>query len=196
MIIQPPYVGSPTRPDDVTRNSIQINVIAVIDVAAALANASLETALMFVDNSVTRTGEPSPGRGTLALESQCNEGMVVNWIVYPVAPYGDPVPVSISKIEFKDPVLFKLQEYGAVDIAVSPDYIPGVTPSYSYWAGLVRPGVKPGLYYYRIEFSLGQMTLGISTPALDIWDIPPARTPPLRSGAEADGAAAAQLIIG
>lgn len=196
MMIQPPYVASPSRPDDVARNSIQINVIAVVDVAAALASASLEKALMFVDNSVTRTGEPSPGRGTLALESQCNEGMVINWIVYPVAPYGDPAPVSIKKIEFKDPVLFKLQEYGAVDIAVSPDYIPGVTPSYSYWAGLVRPGVKPGLHRYRIEFSLGQMTLGISTPALDIWDIPPARTPPARLTADAEGAAPAQRIVG
>lgn len=177
-MITPPYIQSPTRPSDVTRNSIQVNVIAVVDVAAALATGSLDKALFFVDNSVTRDGEPSPGRGTLALETQCNEGMVINWIVYSVAPYGVPVPVSIHKIEFKDPVLFKLQEYGGVEVAVSPDYIPGVTPTYSYWAGLVRPGVEPKLYHYRIEFSLGQTVLGISTPALNVWNIPQAPKSP------------------
>lgn len=166
------FIQSPTHPSDITRNSIQVNVISVIDVARAAATGSLHGALMFVDNSVDQAGQPSPGRGTLSLATQCNQGMVINWILETVGPYGTPVPVSIRNIQFDEPVCFKLQTYGAVDVAHSPDYLPGVTPSYSYWAGLLRPDLKPKRYRYRIEYQIGTMVLGVSTPSLDVWDVP------------------------
>jgi hypothetical protein len=166
------FIPSPTYPSDITRNSIQVNVISVIDVARAAATGSLDGALMFVDNSVDQAGKPSPGRGTLSLATQCNQGMVINWIVETVGPYGSPVPVSISNIQFDEPICLKLQTYGAVDVAHSPDYVPDVTPSYSYWAGLLRPDLKPKRYRYRIDYQIGTMVLGVSTPSLDVWDIP------------------------
>jgi hypothetical protein len=53
-----PYIVSPTRPGDTPRNSIQLNVIVVVDVARALANGNLDGALMLVDNSVDQAGHP------------------------------------------------------------------------------------------------------------------------------------------
>jgi hypothetical protein len=167
-----PYIVSPTRPGDTPRNSIQLNVIVVVDVARALANGNLDGALMLVDNSVDQAGRPSAGRGTPALVTQCNAGMVINWIVYPVGPFGVPAPVAIESICFDEEVCFKLASYGAVDIARSPDYVPGVTPGYDYWAGLVLPGLAPKRYRYRIELTLGDARMGASTPSLNVWDVP------------------------
>jgi hypothetical protein len=130
-----PYIVSPTRPGDTPRNSIQLNVIVVVDVARALANGNLDGALMLVDNSVDQAGRPSAGRGTPALVTQCNAGMVINWIVYPVGPFGVPAPVAIESICFDEQVCFKLASYGAVDIARSPDYVPGSRP-----AMIIGPG--------------------------------------------------------
>ncbi|MBC7953684.1 MAG: hypothetical protein H7Z12_17940 [Rhodospirillaceae bacterium] len=183
------FIQSPTHPSDITRNSIQVNVISVIDVARAAATGSLDGALMFVDNSVDQAGQPSPGRGTLSLVTQCNQGMVINWILETVGPYGTPVPASIRNIQFDEQVCFKLQTYGAVDVEHSPDYLPGVTPSYSYWAGLLRPDLKPKRYRYRIEYQIGTMVLGVSTPSLDVWDVPVQLAPSSTSTARERAAA-------
>jgi hypothetical protein len=172
------FIPTDNRPAETTRNSVQLNVVCVVDVARALATRSLDNALMLIDNSVGRTGQPSPGRGTPSLVSQCNEGMVINWIIYSVAPYGQPEPVSISAIRFDEMVCAKLQQYGAIDYEHSPDAIPGVTPSYRYWAGLVRPGLKPGRYPYQIDFTIGDpakgdaLVLTTSAPSVEIWDVP------------------------
>jgi|AGTN01.1.fsa_nt_gi hypothetical protein len=184
------FISSETRPRETTRNSIQVNVISVIDVARAVTTGTLDGALMFVDNSVDRAGHPSPGRGTLSLATQCNQGMVINWIVNTVGPYGVPAPVSIRNIQFDEPVCLKLQAYGAVDVAHSPDYLPGVTPSYNYWAGLLRPDIEPKRYRYRIDYQIGTMVLGVSTPALDVWDIPLESSAP----SAARGQAAVRLV--
>jgi hypothetical protein len=73
-----PYIVSPTRPGDTPRNSIQLNVIVVVDVARALANGNLDGALMLVDNSVDQAGRPSAGRGRPAPRArhpvQCRHG--------------------------------------------------------------------------------------------------------------------------
>ncbi|MBK5924889.1 hypothetical protein CCR90_14170 [Rhodovulum sulfidophilum] len=161
-----------SRPRQIVRNSLQVNVIAIVDVARAVYTETLDDAVIFVDNSVTPEGKPSPGRGTTALKTQCLEGMVINWIVYPVGPYGVPVPVSIADITFDEPICVKLQSYGSIVTAHSPDVIPGVTPSYDYWAGMVRPEVEPNTYGYRIEFQIGTQRMGISTPAVEISTIP------------------------
>jgi hypothetical protein len=168
------FTVSPTRPSATQRPSIQVNVIVVVDVARALATGSLDGAVTLVDNSVDHHGAASPGRGTPALITQCNAGMVINWIVYPVGPFGIPAPVAIEAICFDEPVCFKLASYGAVDIARSPDYVPGITPSYDYWAGLVLPGLASRRYRYRIELKLGDALMGISSPSLNVWDVPAA----------------------
>jgi hypothetical protein len=170
----PSCIASPTQPREVVRNSIQVNILVVVDVARAIAGGGLEDAVMLVDNSVDRGGRPSRGRGTSGLATQAQTGMVLNWIVYPVGPFGDPVPATIDAITFAQPVCFQLQSYGAIDIARSPNYIAGLTPAYDYWAGLVLPGLAERSYPYDITLRLGEQCMTLAGPKLDVWDIPAA----------------------
>lgn len=170
----PSFIASPTRPREVARNSIQANILIVVDVARAIAADSLDDAVVLVDNSVDRSGRPSPGRGTSGLATQAQAGMVLNWIVSSVGPFGDPVPATIHAITFAQPVCFKLQSYGAIDIGRSPDFIAGLTPAYDYWAGLVLPGLAERSYPYDITLQLGEQRMTLAGPTLDVWEIPAA----------------------
>lgn len=169
----PSLIASPSQPRALVRNSIQLNIVIIVDVARAIAAGTLDDAVMLVDNSVDRDEKPSPGRGTTGLATQAQPGMVLNWIIYPVGPFGDPVPAAIDAISFAQPVCFKLQSYGAVDIPRSPDYVPGVTPVYDYWAGMVLPGLAAGSYPYNVTLRLGEERMTLTGATLDIWYIPP-----------------------
>jgi len=166
------FIQPRTRPREITRNTVQVNVCVVVDVAQVLATGSLDGALMMVDNSVTIAGDPSPGRGTANLATQCTYGTVVNWILHTVAPYGTPLPIEFVDIRFEEQVCLKLERYGEIAWDKSPDAIPGITPSYNYWAGLVMPDLPPGLYPYTIELKIGDLRVPVSTSSLDVWTIP------------------------
>lgn len=173
------FIQPESRPREITRNTVQVNVIVVVDVAHALATASLDGAVMLVDNSVTIAGDPSPGRGTPALATQCTYGTVVNWILATVAPYGTPLPVEFVDIRFDEQVCLKLERYGEVAWKASPDALPGITPEYNYWAGLVMPDLPPKRYRYTIALKIGALHVAMSTPSLEIWTVP-APVPPQR----------------
>jgi hypothetical protein len=192
--IGPQFILASHRPREVTRNTVQVNVVVVVDVAQAIATGSLDGALMLVDNSVTITGAPSPGRGTAELATQCTYGTVVNWILQTVAPYGSPLPVEFVDIRFEEQVCLKLDRYGDIAWDKSPDAIPGVTPSYNYWAGLVIPDLPPKLYPYTIELKIGDLSVAVSTPSLEVWTIP-APVPP-KGLLQADGSGLSQGEIG
>lgn len=170
-------IAAPTTPRNVPRNTVQVNVAVVVDVAQVLATGGLEGALMLIDNSVTSRGEPSPGRGTPELATQCTYGTVVNWILHAVAPYGVPAPVTFADIRFEEEVCFKLERYGEIAWDRSPDAIPNVTPTYDYWAGLVIPDLEPKRYPYTIALQIGYRRFAISTPSLEVWTIPAPRRP-------------------
>lgn len=177
------FIQPGTRPREITRNTVQVNVVVVVDVAQVLATGSLGGALMMVDNSVTIAGDPSPGRGTAKLETQCTYGTVVNWILQTVAPYGTPLPIEFVDIRFEEQVCLKLERYGDIAWDKSPDAIPGVTPVYNYWAGLVIPDLPPKLYPYTIELKIGDLYVAVSTPSLEVWTIPAPSAP---KGLQAD----------
>ena len=168
----PHFIRPGSSPREITRNTVQVNVCVVVDVAQVLATGSLDGALMLVDNSVTIAGDPSPGRGTAELATQCTYGTVVNWILYTVAPYGVPLPIEFVDIRFDEQVCLKLERYGEIAWDKSPDAIPGVTPEYAYWAGLVIPDLPPGRYPYTIELKIGDLRVAVSTPSLEVWTIP------------------------
>ena len=184
------FIQPRTRPREITRNTVQVNVCVVVDVAQVLATGSLDGALMMVDNSVTIAGDPSPGRGTANLATQCTYGTVVNWILQTVAPYGTPLPIEFVDIRFEEQVCLKLERYGDIAWDKSPDAIPGITPSYNYWAGLVMPDLPPKLYPYTIELKIGDLHVSVSTPSLDVWTVPAPSAP---KGLQAD---ASGIIMG
>jgi hypothetical protein len=146
-------------------NSVQLNIVAVLDVGSALIKQSLEGGLFMMDNSVGADGSQSIGRGTAQLSTTCTQGQVINWIIYPIGA----TAARISNIHFIDrEVCGHLQVYGAPTVAVSPPYLPGLTPIYDYWAGLVLPDLPPGRYHYQLQVQIGDTFLSVETPSLNV----------------------------
>ncbi len=144
-------------------NSVQLNIVTVIDLVKAVETKSLKDTLYMMDNSVGGTGE-----GTAHLQTVCKQGQVLNWIIYPMdrdrRPDGTwpPMP-KINNIVFLDneehdeddtaeiKICTEFKIYGMPDLMRST-----YTPSYCYWAGTVLGGLQPGVYYYRFILELEQ----------------------------------------
>lgn len=144
-------------------NSVQLNVVTVIDLHRAVQSKSLKDCLYMVDNSVG-----GDGQGTAHLQTHCKQGQVINWIIYPMEmekrPDGNwpPMP-KINNIVFLDTergdedcyaerkIMIELKYYGGVDLIRSP-----YTPVYYYWAGIVLSDLPPGVYPYRFILELEQ----------------------------------------
>lgn len=143
-------------------NSVQLNVLIVIDMHKAAATGTLKHALYMMDNSLGGTGQ-----GTPRLRTVCKQGQVINWIIKPMdmerredGSY-PPMP-RINNIVFLDDegdedelaeikVCSDLKVYGSPDLMRSP-----LTPVYSYWAGTVMSNLPPGVYNYRFILELEQ----------------------------------------
>lgn len=161
------HIGVDSQPTPM--NAVQINIVLLIDGDRALASGSLDGCLFMSDNAVNAADEPSDGRGTARLSTNCNQGMVINWVVYSLG--ASTVP-QIANIGFPErQVMEKLQIYGAPFIPLSPNYIPGVTPWYSYWAGIVLPDIAAGVYNYRLDIVIGGRCFSIDTPSLNVAEI-------------------------
>ncbi|MDB5655655.1 MAG: hypothetical protein JWQ94_3268 [Tardiphaga sp.] len=147
-------------------NSVQLNIVTVLDVDSALVKQSLDGGLFMMDNSVDSDGSRNAGQGTVELCTVCTQGQVINWIIYPMA---STAAARISQIQFIDhEVCGHLQIYGAPAVAVSPPYLPGLTPVYDYWAGLVLPDLRPGRYHYQLQVQIGDTFLSVATPSLNV----------------------------
>ena len=144
-------------------NSVQLNVVTLVNMERASANQSLAGNMFMVDNSVGGTGQ-----GTGQLETVCKQGQVINWIIRPIEmekrPDGTwpPMP-KINNLVFLDTergdeeevaerrIFTELKIYGMPDRMRSP-----YTPVYYYWAGAVLSSAPPGVYRYRLVLELEQ----------------------------------------
>jgi hypothetical protein len=144
-------------------NSIQLNIVTLVNMERAWATGSLENAMYMMDNSVGGVGQ-----GTDHLETVCTQGQVLNWIIRPIEmdkrPDGTwpPMP-KIGNIVFLDTaegdeqnvaqrrVCTELKIYGMPDLMRAPQ-----TRIYYYWAGAILTTAPPGLYGYRLVIELEQ----------------------------------------
>jgi hypothetical protein len=146
-------------------NSVQLNIVTLVDMRKASNTGTLSGALYMMDNSLGRAG-----RGTAHLQTCCKQGQVLNWIVRPIdmnrrADGTWPPMPRISNIVFLDgergdeetvagsKVCTELKIYGMPDRIRSP-----FTQVYYYWAGTVLSTVPPGVYRYRLVLELAQET--------------------------------------
>lgn len=60
-------------------NSVQLNIVTLINMERATATGSLSDAMYMMDNSIG-----GKGQGTSSLETVCKQGQVINWIVRPI----------------------------------------------------------------------------------------------------------------
>ena len=144
-------------------NSVQLNIVSLVNMERAAATGSLATALLMMDNSVGGSG-----RGTGQLQTVCKQGQVVNWITRPIEmdkrPDGTwpPMPkinnivvLDTERGDEEDPaerrIFTELKVYGGPDLMRSP-----YTPAYYYWAGAILPSTPPGVYKYRLILELEQ----------------------------------------
>jgi hypothetical protein len=139
-------------------NSTQLNVVTTLDVANTVASKSIDGRAFLMDNS-----PHSKGKGTPQLQTICKQGQVLNWLIYCLdmdqrADKTWPPMARIVNIVFLDEggeevlgtqVCSDLKIYGGPDEIRSP-----YTPSYYYWAGMVRPDLVPGIYKYRLVYEL------------------------------------------
>ncbi|MCP2727311.1 hypothetical protein [Limnofasciculus baicalensis] len=145
-------------------NSVQLNIVTVIDLHKAVKDRTTKDAIYMMDNSVGGTGQ-----GTGHLQTVCKPGQVLNWIIYPMdmekRPDGTwpPMP-KINNIVFLDSqqegdteefsetkVCTELKVYGGPDMMRSP-----YCPVYYYWAGAVLSTLPTGVYNYRFVLELEQ----------------------------------------
>lgn len=142
-------------------NSVQLNIVTLINMEKATEQNSLDDALFMMDNSVGGTGQ-----GTQSLETVCRQGQVINWIIRPLDMEKrldgtwPPMP-KINNIVFLDTeagdeedvaerkIFTELKIYGMPDMMRSP-----LTPVYYYWAGTVLSTAKPGVHRYRFVLEL------------------------------------------
>ncbi|MGR9051200.1 MAG: hypothetical protein ACU84J_00985 [Gammaproteobacteria bacterium] len=142
-------------------NSVQLNVVSVIDLHKAVETGTTQDTIYMMDNSVGGLGQ-----GTGHLQTICKPGQVINWIIYPMEmekrPDGTwpPMP-KINNLVFLDDdegdsqefaegkVMIELKIYGGPDMMRSP-----YCPVYYYWAGAVLSEIPPGVYHYRFVLEL------------------------------------------
>ncbi|MDR1369499.1 MAG: hypothetical protein LBJ72_05140 [Dysgonamonadaceae bacterium] len=162
-------------------NSVQLNIVAFVDVQKAIALKTLEGCIYMMDNSPMSTGQ-----GTSRLQTTCKQGQTLNWIIYAMdsekKPDGSwPPSVRINNIVFTDKesqdvstslICENLRIYGAPD-KIRSNY----TPVYYYWAGTVPLDLSPGKYRYRLILELeNEKTdkceyLNLETPVLNVISI-------------------------
>ena len=144
-------------------NSVQLNIVTLVNMERASASGSLKNAMYMMDNSVGRVGQ-----GTDHLETVCKQGQVLNWIIRPIEmdkrPDGTwpPMP-KISNLVLLDTeednednvaerrIFTELKIYGMPDLMRAPQ-----TPVYYYWAGAILSTAPPGVYRYRLVIELEQ----------------------------------------
>ncbi|MEU4996230.1 hypothetical protein [Streptomyces sp. NPDC021622] len=144
-------------------NSVQLNIVTLINMERATETGSLSDSMYMMDNSIG-----GKGQGTSSLETVCKQGQVINWIVRPIdmekRPDGTwpPMP-KINNIVFLDTELGDEEDvserriFNELKIYGGPDRTRDkFTSVYYYWAGAVSPTARPGLYRYRLVMELEQ----------------------------------------
>lgn len=145
----------------------QINISIMVDVVGALRAGTLAGYVNLRDNSRLPC---TAGQGTSWLSTACPGGTVLNWFVYPVDVQA---PVSLQAVTFLAPgePCAKLRIYG---YPVSQPEGVETAIAYPYWAGIVRPDLLPGIYYYQLDLQLA--TRSMTLPQLPSIQVQPGVT--------------------
>ena len=132
----------------------QINISIMVDVVGALRAGTLAGYVNMRDNSRLPC---TTGQGTAFLSTACPGGTVLNWFVYPVDVQA---PVSLQAVTFLDPAepCAKLRVYG---YPVKQPRGIETAMAYPYWAGIVRPDLYPGIYYYQLVLQLATRSMAL-----------------------------------
>ncbi len=151
-------------------NSVQLNVLTFIDVAAAAASYNLGAHSYMRDNAVG-----SENQGTTRLVTICKQGQVINWLIYALNTEYEGVDregnkiwppwPKINNIVFLNEdgsevaphlVSTQFKVWGGPDKMRSPIALPPppLTSVWYYWAGMVIPDLDPGIYRYRFVIEL------------------------------------------
>lgn len=153
-----PTTDTPVKKTYKAFNSVQLNIVTIVDVAKILRNDSAEGCVYMMDNNVN-----SQGQGTSNLQTVCKGGQTLNWIIYAMdsnqLPDGSwPASVRINNLVFVENdrtetetlrVCDELKIYGGPD-RINSRY----TPVYYYWAGTVSPSIEGGIYNYRFVLQI------------------------------------------
>jgi hypothetical protein len=130
----------------------QINISIIVDVVGALRAGTLTGFANLRDNSRLPC---TSGQGTPFLSTACPGGTVLNWFVYPVDVQAPAALQAVTFLSPREPCA-KLRVYGYP--LAQPEGVE--TPvAYPYWAGIIRPDLRPGLYYYQLELLLAQRSM-------------------------------------
>lgn len=136
-----------------TISSVQLNIVTSIDVAGATYTGRLDGKVGLMDNSAKSTG-----KGTTALKTVCKQGQILNWLIYArdmqQRPDNSwPPSARIVNIVFlnSDGTVRETQTCNPLRVFGGPEKIRSPsTPVYYYWAGEIKPDIKPGIYHYRL----------------------------------------------
>jgi hypothetical protein len=159
-------------------NSVQLNIVLLVDVVNTLATNSLEGNIFMLDNSPDSTN-----KGTANLQTVCQQGQVLNWLVYSMDSeqrYDGSWPPSarILNIVALDEsgegvspfrAFTQFRAHGAPEKLRSP-----LTPVYYYVAGTVEPELPSGTYKYRVILEIdtndraATRYMQFSTPSLHV----------------------------
>lgn len=157
---------------------VQLNIVTFVDVRSANATSSVYGNVHMADNNIL-----SRRRGTPHLQTVCNPGQTLNWIIYPIdaqrRPNGTwPPSVRINNLVFLNrgrtgvsgiKICTGFKIFGGPDAMRSPQ-----TPVYYYWAGTLVNGLAPGVYPYRFVLELDtedprrRNYLNFDTPSLQV----------------------------
>jgi hypothetical protein len=143
----------------------RINVLAVVDVVAALSRRSLrDQSLCLMDDSTLSTGQ-----GTPDLCTACRPGQLIKWSAFAVDVQ---TPVEIRAITFL-PTPQHLRLPGsppALEPGTAQEPDGDARAGLQVWEGIVPPWLIPGTaYHYRLELQMDDgpdSTLHLDTPAL------------------------------
>ncbi|MCJ8270087.1 MAG: hypothetical protein MJK04_11885 [Psychrosphaera sp.] len=134
----------------------QLNIITMINSVAILSDSTFNNYLYMVDNS---RGQRTCGQGTDSLCTQVVGGQVLNWHL-------NPINIQMA-VEFGD---FRWYKDGILitnpdDEPVEKSKLYG-SPTTTYWAAIVKSGIK-GQYEYQFQVNLlGKMLWMTSFPRI------------------------------
>ena len=162
-------------------NSVQLNLVTFVDVAAANAYQTLEGNVFMMDNCINSTNQ-----GTDHLQTVCKQGQILNWIIFsmdagqrpdgafpPMARINNIVLLNENGTDVASDQIFR-----ELKILGGPDKIRSkYTSVYCYWAGALLTDIPVGVYKYRFvlevptEDPTKKNYFNLNTPSLKVIEI-------------------------
>lgn len=158
-------------------NSVQLNIVTFVDVRRANATDAVYGNVFMTDNAVGSTG-----RGTPDLQTICNPGQTLNWIIYAIDADKRPDGTWPPSVKINNLVFLNGDGEDVADFKICTEGIYGgpgkmrsqYTSVYYYWAGTLLSTLPLGVYKYRYVLELGtedprkKRYLNFNTPSLNV----------------------------